>query len=83
MITVETLYCGHYWDSFNCPDIRGVLISEVQYITYSFVHDCCFWDNEKCPDLRGVLISECSDLRGSTVHVLCISTHAHLSSPLT
>ena len=30
--TVEPLYCGHHWDSLNCPDFRGVLISEVHYI---------------------------------------------------
>ena len=64
--TVEPLYCGHHWDSFNCPD-RGVLISEV--ITYSFVYCCHFWHYEKCPYLRGVLISECPDLRGFTAHV--------------
>ena len=68
MYTEVPLYCGHHWDSLNCPDFRGVLISE--YITYSFVHYCCFWDYEKCPDLRGVLISECPDLIGAHT---CIS----------
>ena len=26
--TVEPLYCVCHWDSLNCPDLRGVLISE-------------------------------------------------------
>ena len=26
---MEALYSGHPWDRYNCPDYRGVLISEV------------------------------------------------------
>ena len=32
LATVEPLYYGHHWDSLNCPDFRGVLISDVHYI---------------------------------------------------
>ena len=28
LFTVEPLYCGLHWDCSNCPDYRGVLVSE-------------------------------------------------------
>ena len=32
----KPIYCGHRWDSLNCPDLRGVLISDVHSGTSLF-----------------------------------------------
>ena len=35
MTMVEPLYYGHPWDHIKCPDLRGVLISEVVFVHFS------------------------------------------------
>ena len=55
--TVEPLYCGHHWDSLNCPDLRGalhvVLCTIVAFGTRG---------------VRGVLISECPVLLYNSIN---------------
>ena len=39
---MEPLYSGHHWDHSKCPDVRGFLISGVD-----FIHICMYlWQNQ-------------------------------------
>ena len=54
MCIVEPVYSGHLGTPKNCPDYRGVLISQVHLYTLY-----CNGTTTDCPYYRGVLISEC------------------------
>ena len=54
--TVELVYSRHLGTPKNCPDYRGVLISQVRLYTFILQYGT----TTDCPYYRSVLISECS-----------------------
>ena len=61
----KLIYCGHHWDSLNCPDFRLRCLyfrGTLHIVLYTIV---AFETMKSVLILRGALISECPDLRVS------------------